>query len=729
MTDRVTFKMDVAPTDLQLSHVGYDLIFDLVGTGDRLTINEQFHADGLGGLTYQIETFEFADGTVWTVPEIQDWLLQSTPGNDSLVGFFSPDTLDGGEGNDTLDGGDNGDTYVFGRGDGEDTIVDNQTYVLFSAPDVLSFETGIAPTDIVLSSQPNALYVWIAGTSDRIKIQEGATNSLRRIEEFHFADGTVWNWTAISSRFGVATSGTDTLTGTGMNDTLNGLAGADSMVGFAGDDYYYVDNTADVVVEVAGEGFDTVNSTATYVLPAYVECLVLTGLGSPNGTGNSLNNRLEGNTSANRLDGGAGADTLVGGGGSDTYVVDDPADVVIELAGAGTDVIEASTSYALPDFVEQLTLVGGSDIDVTGNTLANLINGNSGRNVLNGGGGNDTLRGGLGDDSYIVDNAGVAITESVGGGVDLVRSSISWTLGSEIENLILTGFDPVNATGNSSANVLTGNVAANTLDGKAGADTMVGGPGDDIYVVDNAADVVTELSGEGRDSVQSSVSWTLPDNVELLQLTGYSGISATGNNLDNSLIGNSGSNTLTGGLGNDTLAGGVGSDRLDGGSGSDTADYGASASPVKVILDASGNCSGSANINGGDATGDTLVSIENVIGSANGSDTLTGNADANLLNGGGGSDTLTGGGGADTLFGGAGQDTFRYATGPLQIGDFAAVDDTIGLAIALGVSPAQALALATQVGNDVLLAFAVGQSITLVGVDLASLSTADFVSY
>lgn len=335
----------------------------------------------------------------------------------------------------------------------------------------------------------------------------------------------------------------------------------------------------------------------------------------------------------------------------------------------------------------------------------------------------------MGDDTYLVDSPNVTLTESVNGGIDTVQSSISWTLGSELESLILTGFQPINATGNTLANVLTGNAAGNTLDGKAGADTMLGGAGDDTYIVDNSGDVVTESPGEGNDIVQSSVAWTLGDNLEQLRLTGSSGVSATGNDLDNVLIGNNGSNTLTGGLGNDTLAGGSGSDRLDGGQGIDTADYSGSSSAVKVILDASGNASGSANINGGEATGDSLVSIENVIGSATGNDTLTGNADPNVLSGGGGNDTLTGGGGADTLWGGGGQDLFKYSTGIAEIEDFVAADDTIGLAAALGLTPAQALALASQSGQNVLLVIAAEQSICLVGVDLASLTTADFVVY
>ena len=86
------------------------------------------------------------------------------------------------------------------------------------------------------------------------------------------------------------------------------------------------------------------------------------------------------------------------------------------------------------------------------------------------------MNGGLGNDTYIVDNSGDLVLEtSAAGGIDSVQSSATFTLGSNIESLTLTGANAINGTGNNLANTLTGNGAANILDGGVGADTMPGG--------------------------------------------------------------------------------------------------------------------------------------------------------------------------------------------------------------------------------------------------------------
>ena len=104
-----------------------------------------------------------------------------------------------------------------------------------------------------------------------------------------------------------------------------------------------------------------------------------------------------------------------------------------------------------------------------------MLTGNSDANTLSGGMGADTMLGGLGNDTYIVDNAGDIVVENANEGIDTVQSSITYTLGANVENLTLTGTTALNGTGNELANILTGNSGDNTLSGGAGVDRMLGG--------------------------------------------------------------------------------------------------------------------------------------------------------------------------------------------------------------------------------------------------------------
>ncbi|MDZ4280055.1 MAG: peroxidase family protein [Hydrogenophaga sp.] len=407
-----------------------------------------------------------------------------------------------------------------------------------------------------------------------------------------------------------AFGGNDTLIGGAGNDTLQGGVGVDSMVGGTGDDLYLVNVTADVVVELADEGIDTVDSAATYTLSANVENLILrSGFGNINGNGNASGNVLTGNEGANllsgldgndtlignagndTLNGGTGADSMVGGMGNDLYFVDDAGDQVTELAGGGADEVRTTlAAYTLADQVEILRFTGVGSFAGTGNALNNAIFGGTGNDTLAGGAGNDTMTGGAGNDTYHVDSTGDVITEAAGGGTDTVISSgTAYTLGATLENLVSTNAVGATLTGNGSANQIQGgdgndNIAAaqgnDTVDGGAGNDTlggglgvdlMTGGTGDDLYLVNVTADVVVELADEGIDTVDSAASYTLSANVENLILrSGFGNINGTGNASDNVLTGNAQANQLLGLDGNDTLIGNGGNDTLNGGAGDDS---------------------------------------------------------------------------------------------------------------------------------------------------------------
>lgn len=627
-TGEIVLGSDIAPADVSLVRSGMDLIVQVGNASDQITI-EYFFADS------NWLDIRFANGTVWDAQWIYDQTapLRGTSGNDTLTGFESfgeqlfgldgNDRLIGLSGNDSLDGGSGSDTMEGGS--------DDDTYWVGESGDVV-IESSNAGNDRVISS--------ITYTAPA------------NVEQIELAGSANINATGNALA--------NVLSGNAGANVLNGGTGADTLKGGAGDDTYVVDNAGDVVIESAGEGVDLVQSSVNYTLTAEVENLTLTGSASTTGTGNGLNNVLLGNSGANTLSGGAGDDTLdgaagndtmLGGAGDDTYVVGATGDVVTESAGAGTDTVRSSVTYTLGAEVESLVLTGGSAINGTGNGLGNRLTGNTGANTLSGGGGNDTLDGGggtdtlvggSGDDTYFVDSTSDVITEVAGEGADSVSASASYTLSANVETLTLTGSAAINATGNSTNNVLNGNSAANTLSGGTGNDTMIGGAGNDTYVVEAAGDVVTELESEGIDLVQSGVTYTLGANVENLTLTGTTAINGTGNALDNVLTGNSAANTLTANAGNDTLDGKAGADTMQGGAGDDTY-YVDNASDVVTELASEGTDTVLSTL-----THTLAVNVENLRLNATGAINGTGNTLDNILYAGAGNNTLNGLGGTDT---------------------------------------------------------------------------------
>jgi Ca2+-binding RTX toxin-like protein len=150
--------------------------------------------------------------------------------------------------------------------------------------------------------------------------------------------------------------------------------------------------------------------------------------------------------------------------------------------------------------VENLTLTGTSAINGTGNDLNNTITGNTANNQLNGVAGSDTMTGGTGNDTYVVDNLGDVINETstLATEIDTVQSSLGYTLGTNVENLTLTGTYKTNGSGNTLNNTLTGNTANNQLNGGAGSDTLVGSTGNDLLAGGFGNDSLTGGAGSDR---------------------------------------------------------------------------------------------------------------------------------------------------------------------------------------------------------------------------------------
>ena len=317
-------------------------------------------------------------------------------------------------------------------------------------------------------------------------------------------------------------------------------------------------------------------------------------------------------------------------------------------AGAlsATDTFALTVSGPLPQ-----TIVGTAGNDVlTGGRGDDTLTGLAGNDVLDGGLGSDTMLGGPGNDIYVVDSTGDRVTELPNEGIDTVQSSVTDTLGSNVETLTLTGTTAINGTGNSLNNVLTGNRAVNVLDGGIGADVMAGLDGDDIYIVDNTGDLVIELAKQGYDTVRSRVTYSLAANVENLTLTGSAAINGTGNSLDNLITGNNAANRLTGGAGNDTYVVNTGDTVLE-----------SSSSGIDTVQSAVSWTLGS-NLEHLTLLGNVLIN-----GTGNGlANVLTGNSATNVLSGDGGNDTIRGGLGNDTVIGGRGNDTYLFGRGDGQ---------------------------------------------------------------
>ncbi|WP_394754772.1 hypothetical protein, partial [Crenothrix sp.] len=425
-------------------------------------------------------------------------------------------------------------------------------------------------------------------------------------------------------------------TGAG-NDTLNLGAGNDEVL--------------------AGDGNDTIN----------------TGGGYDNITGGIGNDTING---------GERADTMIGGDGNDIYFVDNTYDVVTETNASstigGVDLIQTSISYdlsntdgtdAIGSNVENLRLLGTTDINAIGNSLNNTLYANNGINIIDGGNSIDTLSyyyttstGAIGVTLNLsILNVSDQATASGASGADLIRNIENITGSKYADTLI----------GNNGNNILNGSLGNDTLNGGLGPDTLIGGDGNDSYYVDNIGDKVNETNATastgGTDIVYSYLNiYTLGTNVENGRIATTTAANLTGNTLNNNLYANSANNIMDSGTGIDTLS------YL----------YGTIANTgVTVSL---ATTSAQTTVGSGS---DTVLNFENLIGS-NYNDKLTGNSGNNILNGGLGNDIISGGAGKDTLMGGNGNDSFDFnALNELNIGinrdvitDFTRGQDKIDLA-------------------------------------------------
>jgi len=271
-----------------------------------------------------------------------DNTLTGNTGANRLDGGLGADTLSGGAGADTLQGGLGADSLAGGTGDDVYLVVDAD--MVTESAGQGSDEVRTALTAYSLGADVEAL------TYTGVDTFTGTGNALAN----RLTGGT----------------GVDSLTGGDGADTLDGGAGGDCLAGGLGDDVYLVDSADDLVAELAGEGVDEVRTTlASYTLTDAVERLLFTGSGGFAGTGNGLDNRLEGGSGTDTLSGGAGADTLLGADGDDMLSGGTGADLFVFAAGGGQD--------TLTDFDaaqgDRLGLSGGLTYTVAANGAGNAV--------------------------------------------------------------------------------------------------------------------------------------------------------------------------------------------------------------------------------------------------------------------------------------------------------------------------------------------------------------------
>ena len=728
---RLTGTANLSGTGNGLSNAIYgndgNNVLDGVGGGD-------FLAGGQGDDTYRLNygdrIVEKAGGGIDTVhyagsyqlgANIENLVLTSGSGWE-LRGNDLANVITGNAGNDTIDGRGGADTMTGGAGD-DHYFVDNTGDRVIEARDG-GTDLVTSTVDFSLAGFGRVENLTLVGTNAQFGTGNGLSNVILGNGAANVLDGGAGNDTlrggtgndtlygGDGNDFLDAGDGADVMDGGAGNDVLFGYDTADRMAGGTGNDLYYIDNAAVSVVEYQDAGHDTVNSTVSYALTDFVEDLVLSGSKAINGTGNFLDNTITGNGARNLLDGGAGNDLLIGGRGDDTYIINadysgDPGDQIREDLDGGIDTVRTTITYALGANLENLEHTGPLDAVLTGNALNNRITGSDGNDDIDGRAGLDTMKGGAGNDHYVVDSVGDQVIERRDEGIDSVTSSIDFTLShaGATENLTLEG-DAYSGTGNGLDNIIVGTALANFLFGDAGNDTLSSGKGDDIlaggigndvldggaggditygeagndrlygsdagdqlfggtgndtYLVDNAKAQVAEYADEGHDTVVSSKTYTLTDNVEDLVLTlDFVPIDGTGNALDNTITGNEANNVLDGGAGADHLIGGGGNDTFIVDNAGDTVE-GSGTIKSSVSYKLSGNFA--LALTGQDAINATGNDLANTITGNKAANTIIGLGGNDVIDGGAGNDTLRGDDGADSLAGGAGNDALYGGAG------------------------------------------------------------------
>ncbi|MGH8624469.1 MAG: calcium-binding protein, partial [Gammaproteobacteria bacterium] len=691
VVDTVQLAADIAPADITVTKYGYDLHLNIVGTSDRLTLR-----NWLNGTNYRVEEVRFVDGTVWNGATLEtlaaqagiagtagndsltgtsgDDSIQGAGGNDTVYGYGGRDVLDGGSGNDTLyaassaGGLDSGDeVYLFGRGSGRDTVYDYDTTA--GNTDVIRLAADVLPSDVMVWRNTNDLHLSIGavtGSEDRIAISNWFTNSANRIERIEFADGTVWDATLLAAAPILGSSGNDYLYGTAGDDLFDGGAGNDTLYGY--NSSYGTGN--DTYLFKRGNGQDTV---------------------------------VDYDTAAGNLD----TIRAVGLLPSEVTLGRDTSSLILKINGT-TDQVTVQNWFANPaNRVERVVFDDGTVWDVAtlaaapilGTSGNDYLYGTAGDDLFDGGAGNDALYGynssyGTGNDTYLFKRGNgqdtVVDYDTAAGNLDTIRAvgllPSEVTLGRDTYNLILkiNGTIDQMTVNNWFANTAnrvervvfddgtvwdTTTLAAAPILGASGNDYLYGTAGDDLFdggagndmlygytngSYDSGNDTYLFGVGAGQDTLSDYGSAT--GNVDTVKIVGKlpSEISVSrrvdqSGNLTNDLVLKITGTTDQLTLQNYFVAGGaykVEKVQFDDGTMWDMALLGSAAIMGTAV----------ANTLSGSADADLIQGLE-------GNDTLSGNAGNDIMQGGADNDTISDTSGNNLFDGGAGMDILTGGSG------------------------------------------------------------------
>jgi Ca2+-binding RTX toxin-like protein len=645
--DRVVFGEGISADDIVITRYGAEnnSVHMAIGTtGDSVSIEQQFAYTTIALKEFEVERFEFHDGTIWTANDLRlHYLAQvQTSGNDTVIGFWTNDQINGGAGDDILRGGDGSDTYTFDLGFGVDELRENVDNVSYADNDAVVFGAGLLSTDAIFTRDGDDLIISFAGLTDQVTIfgqfeTQAFYSGWRDIETFTFGDAVVLTDADIRVLLlaQVSTSGDDVITGfSSVPDVIDGGAGNDTLRGLGGGDTYLFG---------LGSGQDVIQE--------------------------SIGSLYEDQPDTLRFD--ATVDR------ADVTFTRDGADLVITVAGSSDSVrIEqqfGSTGYAA---VERFEFDGGlvlTKAEVALLVLAaqstpgdDIIVGTDGADVIAGGAGNDVLRGGDGADTYYF---------GAGFGTDVIDENVG--------NVAISDFDVIEFG--------PGLLAGDAVLSRDGDDLVISFPsGDSVRILRQFEHQAYFDGWEDIEEIRFAAGevWTQADIRERL----LEQASTSGDDL------------ITGYWGDDVIDGGAGNDDLDGLGGDDTYvfGFGSGHDTVQETASVYEGASDTVAFKVGITTADvafTRVGDDLVATLTGGADSLTitdffrlenreveaftfadgtsldrafvsaaalnaqTTAGDDVVTGSWRGDILAGGQGDDVLSGGAGGDTYHYAAG------------------------------------------------------------------